>query len=244
MPHTNPLRREVETRPRFRDRSPSGSAYAAARALSVYGPVGVLLLLSRLPGIRRHVVVTVPTRQDTTRELWGRSGFLFLFALAFEILYMITIFARGNLYPGYAISRPYSFFLEEVLAGLLLVGILAPAGPFVASRLRLRITDSLEFPLLWPAVLLLVVGGTSVLLAVLLPRLVFDPALFFLSVLLHAPAAWFVALGFSRSENLAQERFIRMAWRWRSARFHFGRLRVSEEPEGVTIDVWRDPPGE
>lgn len=214
-----------------------GISYLAALVVGVFVPLGILLLLANVPGINRHVIVTPPTRADTPQEVWGRFGVLFVITLGFELLYMVTIFQRGDLNPAFAISRPFPFFFEEVLAGCLMALLLAPAGPFLASRTRLRITDSLELPLLWLTLLLLLIGGVSVLTVVLLPNVEFDPALFLVSVLLYAPAAWFVALAFSRSEVSAQGRFVRQAWRWRGARFHFGRLKVTDEPEGSTNEV-------
>jgi hypothetical protein len=150
---------------------------------------------------------------------------------------MVTVFQRGDLSPQFAVSRPVAFFLEEALAGVFLAVVLSPAGPYLASRARLRITDSLEFPLLWLTLLLLVVGGVSVLAVTLLPRVEFDTALFLTSVLLYAPAAWFVALAFAWEETVAQNFFLRHAWEYRSARFHFGRMKVTDEPEGTTVEV-------
>jgi hypothetical protein len=150
---------------------------------------------------------------------------------------MATVLQRGDLAPQFAVSRPLAFFLEEVLAGLLLAVILSPAGPYLASRARLRIPDSLEFPLLWLTLLLLVVGGVTVLAVTLLPLVAFDPALFLTSILLYAPGAWFMVLAFAWEETVAQNLFLRNAWKYRSKRFHFGRMRVTDEPEGTTIEV-------
>jgi hypothetical protein len=210
---------------------------AASRTVGVFVPLGVLVLLARFPGVNRHVVITAPQRPDTTLETWGRFGILFLVVLGFEVVYMVTVFQRGDLAPQFAVSRPFAFFLEEVLAGLLLAVILSPAGPYFASRVRLRITDSLEFPLLWLTLLLLVVGGVTVLAVTLLPRVAFDPALFLTSVLLYAPAAWFVALSLTWEETVAQNLFFRHAWKQRSERFHFGRMKVTDEPEGTVTEV-------
>ena len=210
---------------------------ASSRTVGVLVPLGVLTLLGRFPGVNRHVVVTAPQRPDTPRETWGRFGILFVVTLGFELVYMLTVFQRGDLAPQFAVSRPLPFFLEEVLAGLLLAVVLSPAGPYLASRARLRITDSLEFPFLWLTLLLLVVGGVTVLAVTLLPRVELDPALFLTSVLLYAPAAWYVALAFSWEETVAQNLFLRYAWKYRSARFHFGRMKVTDEPEGTTIEV-------
>lgn len=212
-------------------------AFAASRSLGVFVPLGVLLLLARFPGVNRHVVITAPERPDTAREVWGRFGILFFVALGFELVYMVTVFQRGDLAPRFAVARPIPFFVEEVLAGLLLGVILSPAGPYLMSRARLRITDSLEFPLLWLTLLLLVVGGVSVLTVTLLPGIGFDTGLFLTSVLLYAPAAWFVALAFTWEETVAQNLFLRHAWKYRSARFHFGRLKVTDEPAGSTTEV-------
>jgi hypothetical protein len=212
-------------------------ALGSSRTVGVLVPLGVRLLLGRFPGVNRHVVVTPPQRPDTFRETWGRFGILFLVTLGFELVYMVTVFQRGDLSPQFAVSRPIPFFLEEVLAGLLLAVVLSPAGPYLASRARLRITDSLEFPFLWLTLLLLVVGGAGVLAVALLPSVEFDPALFLTSVLLYAPAAWFVALAFTWEEAVAQNLFLRHAWKYRSARFHFGRMKVTDEPEGTTIEV-------
>jgi hypothetical protein len=214
-----------------------GLGVAASRTVGVFVPLGVLVLLARFPGVNRHVVIAAPRRPDTSRETWGRFGILFLVILGFELVYMVTVFQRGDLAPQFAVARPLAFFLEEALAGLLLAVVLSPAGPYFASRARLRITDSLEFPLLWLTLLLLVVGGVTVLAVSFLPRVAFDPVLFLTSVLLYAPAAWFVALAFSWEETVAQNLFFRRAWKYRSPRLHFGRLKVTDEPEGTTAEV-------
>jgi hypothetical protein len=212
-------------------------AYGAAVLLGEFVTLGVLLLISRIPGVERHVVVTPPTRPDTGREVWGRFGILFVIALGFELIFMIVIVRGGALSPDLAIDRPFLFFLDELVAGLLLGLLLAPAGAFLASRFRTRISDSLEFPLLWLAVLLLVVGGASVLEVEVLPGAVIDPALFLISVLFYAPAAWFVCLGFSRSEQTVYANFLRRAWRARGGRFHFGRILIRDDPEGTSREV-------
>jgi hypothetical protein len=212
-------------------------AYAAAVLLGEFATLGILLLLAKIPGISRHVIVTPPSRPDTSREVWGRFGILLLITLAFELILMIVIIHRGELSPDLAVSRPVVFFVDELVAGTLLAILLAPAAAFLASRVRTRITDSLEFPLLWLALLLLVVGGVSVLEVDILPGVVFDPALFLVSILFYAPAAWFVCLAFSLSETTAQARFLRRAWTVRSGRFHFGRLKVLDDPEGTTTEV-------
>ena len=213
------------------------SAALSSRTIGVVTPLGVLLFLARFPWVNRHVVLSAHQRPDSPRETWGRFGILFLVTLGFELIYMITVFQRGDLAPRFAVSRPLAFFLEEAVAGLLLAILLSPAGPYLASRVRLRITDSLEFPLLWLTLLLLVVGGVSVVTVTVLPGVEFNTTLFLASVLLYAPAAWFVALGFAWGDTAAQNLFLRHAWRVRSARFHFGRLRVTDEPEGTTVDV-------
>jgi hypothetical protein len=143
---------------------------------------------------------------------------------------------RSSPPPSLAVTHPYQIFLDEAIAGLLLGLAIAPAAPFLASRLRLRITDSLPFPLLWLALLLLV-GRVSVAELEILPGAVIDPLLFLTSVLLYAPAAWFACLAFSRSEAMAQQRFVRRAWSIRSSRLHFGRLLVAEDPGGSTQEV-------
>ena len=209
----------------------------SSRSIGVVVPLGVLILIGRLPGLNRHVVITPPQRPDTTREVWGRFGMLFVVTLGFELIYMVTIFQRGDLSPRFAVSRPINFFLEEILAGMLMAILLSPAGPYLASRARLRITDSLAFPVLWLAILLIVVGGATFLTVTLLPSFAFDTGLFLTSILLYAPAAWFVALSFSWGETTAQNVFIRQAWGHRSAHFHFGHLKVTDEPEGTTVEV-------
>jgi hypothetical protein len=213
------------------------AAYSAALLLGEFVTLGVLLLISRIPGLERHVVISPPSRPDTAGEVWGRFGILLLIALGFELIFMIVIVRRGELSPNLALNRPFVFFVDELVAGLLLAILLAPAAGFLASRLRTRITDSLEFPLLWLAALLLVVGGVSVLTVEVLPGVVIDPSLFLVSILLYAPAAWYVSLAFSRSESVVQANFLRRAWTARSGRFHFGRLKVTDEPEGTTSDV-------
>lgn len=212
-------------------------AYLASLLLGGYVSFGILSLVTRIPGIHRHVIVTPPPRPDTAGEVWGRFGVLLLITLGFEVIFMILIVQRGDLTPSLAIYKPVRFFSDEALAGLGLALLIAPAAPFLGSRLRTRITDSLEFPLLWLAVLLLVVGGASVLLLEVLPGFVFHPALFFTSILFYAPAAWYVSLAFSRTEAPAQQLFLRRAWKSRSGRFHFGRLQVTDEPGGTTTEV-------
>ncbi len=212
-------------------------AYGVALLLGEFVTLGVLMLISRIPGISRHVVLTPPSRTDTPREMWGRFGILLLIAIGFELIFMIVIVRRGELSPDLALDRPFVFFVDELFAGLLLAALLAPVGAFLASRFRTRITDSLEFPLLWLAALLLVVGGVSVLTVEVLPGAVFAPALFLVSILLYAPAAWFVCLAFSSSESRVHANFLRRAWRVRSGRFHFGRLKITDDPEGTTTEV-------
>jgi len=198
---------------------------------------GVLVLIARIPGLHRHVVITPPTRPDAPTEVWGRFGILLLITIGFELIFMILLVRSGDLAPRLALDAPLRFFVYEFLAGLGLAILIAPAAPFLGSRLRTRVTDSLEFPLLWLALLLLVVGGASILEAEVLPGLVFDPALFFTSILLYAPAAWYVSLAFSRAESVAQSRFLHRASGLRSGRFHFGRLSVTDDPEGSTTEV-------
>jgi hypothetical protein len=213
-----------------------GFAYVSSLLLGELVPLGVLLLVSRIPGIHRHVVVTPPSRPDSPREVWGRFGVLLVILLGFELILLIVLVRRGALNPGLVLGRPVVFFLDEAVAGLLLAALLAPVGALLGSRLRTRITDSLEFPLLWLAALLLILGGVSVLVADVLPGVIVSPGLFLASVLFYAPAAWFVALAFSRSEATVQGRFLQRAWAHRGGRFHFGRVQVADVPEGtVTV---------
>jgi len=212
-------------------------AYAASVLLGEFATWGVLRLIASLPGLHRHVILTPPERADTSQEVWGRFGVLLLISLGFEVIFMILIIQQGNLAPNFAIDRPYRFFLDEALAGLGLAVLLAPAAPFLGSRVRTRITDSLEFPLLWLAVLLLAVGGSSILLLEVLPGFVFSTSLFLTSILLYAPAAWYVCLAFSLAESLSQRRFLERAWRSRGRRFHFGRVEVVDRPEGTRTEV-------
>jgi hypothetical protein len=212
-------------------------AYAMARLLGEFVSVGVLLLIARLPWINRHVVVTPPSRPDTPREVWGRFAVLLLILLGFELILMIVVVRGGALSPALVLKRPIVFFQDEALAGVLLAVLIAPVGALLASRLRTHITDSLEFPLLWLAVLLLAAGGASVLTVEVLPRAIIDPALFFTSVLFYAPAAWFIALAFSRSESTAQAGFLRRAWMVRSGRFHFGRIQVRDVPDHTITEL-------
>lgn len=212
-------------------------AYVTSLLLGAYVSFGILSLITKIPGIHRHVVVTPPQRPDTASEVWGRFGALLLITLGFEVIFMILIVQQGDLTPSLAINRPFRFFPDEALAGLGLALLIAPVAPFLGSRLRTRITDSLEFPLLWLAVLLLFVGGTSILVLEVLPGFVFHTGLFLTSILLYAPAAWYVSLAFSATEAHAQRLFLQRAWKSRSDRFHFGRLRVTDEPEGTTAEV-------
>jgi hypothetical protein len=214
-----------------------GIAWLASVVLGEYATLGVLMLIARIPGINRHVVLTPPTRPDTPKEVWGRFGILLLIAIGFEVIFMITIVERGHLSPNLVLTHPLDFFVDEFLAGVLLALLLAPIGAFFASRFRTRITDSLEFPLLWLALLLLVVGGTSVLELEVLPGAIGDPALFFTSILFYAPAAWSVCLAFVYSESRVQAAFLRRAWAARSARLHFGRIEIRDDPEGVRTQL-------
>jgi hypothetical protein len=214
-----------------------GLAYLASRYLGPPVARGLLLGLSKLPFYRRHVVISAPTRPDTAREVWGRFGILFGITLGFELLYMLLLFRHGELSPQFTVSHPLIFFFDEAFAGFLLAVTLAPAAPFLLSRVRLRIVDSLELPLLWLALVLLVIGGTSLAVAVLLPRITVDPALFFTSILLYAPAAWFVALGFSRAEYLSQNDFLRQAWSHRGVWFHYGQLYAFDGSSGTEVEV-------
>ncbi len=212
-------------------------AYGASLLLGEYVTLGILKLITRIPGLNRHVIITPPNRPDRSKEVWGRFGTLLLVTLGFEVIFLFLIVQRGDLAPVFAISRPFRFFPDEWLAGVGLAVLIAPAAPFLASRFRTRITDSLAFPLLWLAVLLLVVGGTTVLLLDVLPGFVFDPALFFTSILLYAPAAWYVCLAFSATEARAQELLLQRAWKARGGQFHVGRIQVTDEPEGTTTEV-------
>ncbi len=214
-----------------------GLAYGCSLLLGEWVPLGVLTLIAKIPGLDRHVVVTPPKRPDISKEVWGRFGILLFITLGFELIFMILVLHGGNLTPRLALDAPIRFFVYELLAGLGLAVLIAPAAPFLASRVRTRITDSLEFPLLWLAALLLVVGGASIVEVEILPGLVFDPALFLTSILLYAPAAWYVSLAFSRSEVLAQRGFLARAWKARGRQFHFGRLKVTDEPEGTVTEV-------
>jgi len=213
------------------------TAYAASLLFGEFVAAGVLRLLAWIPGLDRHVVITPPTRPDTPHEVWGRFGALLVVTLGFELIFMILLVKSGNLAPLLAIDAPFRFFTYEALAGFGLALLIAPAAPFLVSRLRTRITDSLEFPLLWLALLLLVVSGASILEVEVLPGVVFDPALFLTSILLYAPAGWYVSLAFSRAEVPSQKRFLARAWTLRSSRFHFGRIQAVDEPEGTITEV-------
>ena len=213
------------------------AAYVSSVLLGDWVAFGILALIARIPGINRHVVITPPARADTPREVWGRFGALLFITVGFELIFMILVLRSGNLAPRLALDEPYRFFLYEALAGLGLAVLIAPAAPFFVSRVRTRITDSLEFPLLWLAALLLVVGGASIVEVEILPGLVFNTALFLTSILLYAPAAWYVSLAFSRAELPAQRAFLTRAWRARGGRFHFGHLTVTDQPEGTSTEV-------
>lgn len=212
-------------------------AWAASVLLGEYGTLGALMLIPQLPGLHRHVVLAPPTRPDTLTGVWGRFAILLLIAVGFELIFMVVIVKRGHLSPELVLNHPLDFFADELVAGVLLAVLLAPVGAFLASRFRTRITDSLEFPLLWLALLLLVVGGTGILEVEILPGALGDPALFFTSVLLYAPAAWFVCLAFSYSEWSVQNAFLKRARNARSARLHFGRIEVRDEPAGTRTEL-------
>lgn len=212
-------------------------AYLGAWVLGEFATLGVLRLIAGIPGLHRHVVITPPARPDTSREVWGRFGILLLISMGFELIFMILLVKRGDLAPHLAIGLPLRFVADEGFAGLGLALLIAPAAPFLASRLRTRITDSLEFPWLWLALLLLGVGGASILELEILPGAVFDTALFLTSILLYAPAAWCVSVGFSRVEQRAQSAFLKRAWRARGRMFHFGRIEIAEVPEGTVVRV-------
>ena len=214
-----------------------GIGWAASLLLGEYGSTGILLAIARFPGLKRHVVLTPPSRPDTPGEVWGRFGILLLIAIGFELIFMIVIVKGGHLAPNLVLDRPLLFFDDEFLAGVVLAVLLAPVGAFLGSRFRTRITDSLEFPLLWLAILLIVVGGTGVLELEVLPGAIGDPALFFVSVLFYAPAAWYVCLAFSYTEFTVQSRFLLRAWSFRSPKFHFGRIEVRDVPEGTRTEL-------
>jgi hypothetical protein len=213
-----------------------GAAYTASLLFGEYVAFGALRLISKIPGLHRHVVVTPPVRYDTPQEVWGRFGTLLLITLGFELIFMI-LFVKGDLAPRLAIDAPFRFFTFELVAGLAVALAIAPAAPFLVSRVRTRITDSLEFPFLWLALLLLVLGGTSILEVEILPGFVFDTGLFLTSILLYAPAAWYVTLAFSSAEVESRQRFLQRAWRARDRQLHFGHIRVIDEPEGTATDV-------
>ena len=212
-------------------------AWGAAVSVGVLVPLGVMLLLGRIPIARRHAVVEVPDRVDTAFEVWGRFGLVFAIALGFELLFMIVLFHRGLLSPRIIVEHPELFFFDEGIAGVLLGVLLAPSGPYISARLKLRITDALPFPYLWLALLLLVIGGTTLAVLVVLPGLEREPAVFFLSILLYAPAAWFIALAYSRSEWSAQLRFLDHAWRHRDSHFHVGQLEARDTGSDQTVRV-------
>jgi hypothetical protein len=214
-----------------------GVAYGASLLFGEYGSVAILQLITRIPKLNRHVIVQPPARADTRSEVWGRFGILLLVLLGYELVVMLLVVKRGDLAPHLAIGDPIRFFVDELLAGLALGLLIAPAAPFVAGRIKLRITDSLEFPYLWLALILLVIGGASTLVYEVLPGFLFDPALFLTSILLYAPAAWFVGLAFSRTEAMAQRRFLARAWAARGPKLHFGRLKVTDVPEGSVNEV-------
>ncbi len=214
-----------------------GVAYLASRFLAPLVGQAVLLALTKVPFYRRHVVITTPLRSDTSTEVWGRFSLLFGISLGFELLYMLLLLRHGEFSPQFAVSRPLTFFFDEAFAGFLLAVTLSPARPFSASRVRLRIVDSLEFPLLWLALVLLAIGGVSLAIAVLLPRITLDPALIFTTILIYAPAAWFVSLAFSHGEFVSQNEFLRRAWSHRSHSFHFGRLYALDQTTGTDVEV-------
>jgi hypothetical protein len=207
--------------------------YAANLGLGELVPIGVLKLITRIPGIDRQVVIEPPTRPDSAFEVWGRFGIMFLFTLGIDLIFLVVVFHRGDVDPRLAVSHPIRILFDEALVGVLLAVTFAPAAPFLASRVRLRITDSLPFPLLWLAALLLVLGGTTILLVEVFPGVVLDPTLFLISILLYAPAAWYVSLAYSYGETRAQQRFLTHAWGRRTSTFHFGQLRIRDEPEGT-----------
>jgi len=214
-----------------------GAAYFASILFGEYASIGVLKLVTKIPKLNRHVIIAPPHRADTRGEVWGRFGILLLITLGYELIFMLTVVKRGDLAPHLAILSPIRFLGDEALVGFALGLLIAPAAPFLASRVKLRITDSLEFPFLWLALLLLVVGGASALEYQVLPGFVFDPSLFLTSILLYAPAAWYVALAFSRAENHSQNSFLGRAWKARGERFHFGRVQVIDVPDGTATDV-------
>ena len=214
-----------------------GTAYLSSILLGEYASIAVLALITRIPKLNRHVIVTPSPIADRRGEVWSRFGILLLITLGYELIFMLIVVKRGDLAPHLAIGGPIRFLADEALVGFGLGVLIAPAAPFLAGRLKLRVTDSLEFPLLWLALVLFAVGGASVLEYEVLPGFVFDPVLFFTSILLYAPAAWYVALAFSRSEADARTAFLRRAWRMRGTKFHFGRVRVVDDPEGTITEV-------
>lgn len=70
-------------------------AYGAAVLLGEFATLGVLRLLSQIPGLERDIVLTAPGRAHSRRGVWGRFGILFLIAIGFELIFMIVIL-RGD----------------------------------------------------------------------------------------------------------------------------------------------------
>lgn len=212
-------------------------AYLASVFLGEWVPVAIGRLFGLFPQLGRKVVVMPPQRADTRREVWGRFAVLLLIAIGFELIFIVLIERRGDLDLHLAAYEPIRFVWDELTVGILLALTLGPAAPFIAARLRVRIVDSLPFPYLWLGLCLLAIGGTSIALVAVLPGVRLDPSLFAVSLLLYLPAAWLVALAFSRSETRAQNRFLRRVWALRSNSLRVGKIQIVDEPEGTIHDA-------
>ncbi len=211
--------------------------WLSGRFLGTYAPWTVLRLLASLPLWPRRVVLT-PLGQ--TPEGYGRTAkFLTLFALVlvFEVIYLAGSQRRGVTDPFEGSVLAGRFLLDVLLGGVLLGLLLSPAAPHLLGRLRLHIVGTLEFPMLWLTMMLLLVGGVTAALYALFPFTNGGLSHLLLSLLVYAPAAWYLSLGFLATDGLASDGLLSLARSHPTPGIVVGRLQVREESTGKVTEA-------